>query len=121
MMVIFVLVAFGPFFDSISFNILGRHKRRKTLSLGFAGVITALLVEDFSWFIYRWWLPLDSDPKKHLLMQSSDWTAKTLGAISVPSFGPFQSFVISYWYVLAMAIAGLFYYYAFRSPRMKNE
>ncbi|HZC20990.1 MAG TPA: hypothetical protein VE223_05050 [Nitrososphaeraceae archaeon] len=36
MMVIFFLVGFGPFFDSISFNILGRHERRKAASLGIA-------------------------------------------------------------------------------------
>lgn len=117
MMVIFILVSFGPFFDSISFNILGRHKRRKTLSLGMAGVAVALLVEDFSWFFYRWWLPLDNDPKKGLLMQTSDWTVKTLGGISLPQVGPFQALVIPYWYIVAMLIAGLLYYYAFRAPR----
>lgn len=121
MLVIFILVAFGPFFDSISFNILGRHKRRKTLSLGFAGVITAFIVEDFSWFVYRWWLPLDTDPKKNLLMQSSDWTAKTLGSINIPSLGPLHSFVIPYWYILSIAIASLFYYYAFRSTKIEKE
>ena len=70
MMIIFILVGFGPFFDSISFNILGRHERRKAASLGVANIITALLVEDFTWFLYRWWLPLDNDPKKDLLMQT---------------------------------------------------
>src|SRR5919204_584099 len=50
MMIIFILVSFGPFFDSVSFNILGRHKRRKTLCLGLAGVVTAFFVEDFVWF-----------------------------------------------------------------------
>jgi hypothetical protein len=53
MMIIFILVGFGPFFDSISFNILGRHERRKAASLGVANIITALLVEDFTWFLYR--------------------------------------------------------------------
>jgi hypothetical protein len=72
MIVIFILVAFTPYFDSVSFNILRRHRRRKTLSVGIAGVLTGLLVEDFSWFFYRWWLPIDTDPQKGLLMQASD-------------------------------------------------
>ncbi|MGB7637859.1 MAG: hypothetical protein WBL88_09830, partial [Nitrososphaeraceae archaeon] len=55
-MVIFFLVGFGPFFDSISFNIVGRHERRRAASLGVANVISAMMVEDFSWFYYRWLL-----------------------------------------------------------------
>lgn len=80
-MVIFFLVGFGPFFDSISFNIVGRHERRRAASLGVANVISAMMVEDFSWFYYRWLLPLDNDPKKGFLMQTSDWTTKNLGYI----------------------------------------
>jgi len=121
MLVIFILVSFGPFFDSVSFNILGRHSRRKTFSLGIAGVITAFLVEDFSWFFYRWWVPLDIDQNKGLLMQASDWTAKTLGGIQVHGIGPIHDFVIPYWYISAIFLAGIFYYYAFRSPRSKKS
>ena len=36
MIVIFILVGFGPFFDSVSFNILERYERRKAASLGVA-------------------------------------------------------------------------------------
>jgi len=43
MMVIFILVGFGPLFDSISFNIL-EHERRKAAALGIANVISAMLV-----------------------------------------------------------------------------
>ena len=53
MIIIFILVGFGPFFDSISFNILGKHERRKAASLGFANVLSAIMVEDFTWFFYR--------------------------------------------------------------------
>ncbi len=77
-LVIFILVSFGPFFDSVSFNILGRHQRSKAAALGVANAISAMPVEDFTWFFYRWWLPLDNDPKKGLLMQASDWTTKSL-------------------------------------------
>lgn len=118
MLLIFILVSFGPFFDSVSFNILGHHKRRKTLTLGFAGVITAILIEDFTWFFYRWWLPLDNDPKKGLLMQSTDWTAKGLGGIQIPHIGPFLGgFVLPYWYLIAIAIAATLYYHSFRKAR----
>ena len=90
MTVIFILVGFGPFFDSISFNILGRHERRKAASLGVANIITAMLIEDFTWFFYRWWLP---------------------------HTGLFGNFVIPYWYVIAIIGAGVFYYYAFKRPK----
>jgi hypothetical protein len=119
MMILFFLISFTPFFDSISFNILGRHKRRKTFSLGISGVISAILVEDVAWFFYRWWLPLDDDPKKGLLMQASDWTTRTLGGLTVPSLGNFHGFMIPYWYLIAIGLAGLFYYYSFRKPHFK--
>jgi hypothetical protein len=107
MMVIFILVGFGPFFDSISFNILGLHERRKVAILGVANVISAMLVEDFTWFFYRWWLPLDNDPKKGLLMQASDWTTKSLGSLPIPHIRPFGNFVIPYWYIISIIIAGI--------------
>ena len=119
MMVIFIIVGFGPFFDSVSFNILGRHERRKAVALGVANVISAMLVEDFTWFFYRWWLPLDNDPKKGLLMQASDWTTKSLGSLPVLHTNPFGSFVIPYWYIISIVIAGIFYYYAFKRSKKK--
>ena len=60
-MVIFFLVGFNPFSDSITFNIVGRHEPRRAASLGVANVVSAMMVEDFSWFCYRWLLPLDND------------------------------------------------------------
>ena len=117
MIVIFLLVGFAPFFDSISFNVLGRHERRKATSLGVANVLSAILVEDFTWFFCRWWLPLDNDPKKGLLMQASDWTTKNLGGLHIPHIGQFNSLVIPYWYIIAIAITGVFYYYAFKRSR----
>jgi hypothetical protein len=119
MMVIFILVGFGPFFDSVSFNILGRHERRKAAALGVANVISAMLIEDFTWFFYRWWLPLDNDPKKGLLMQASDWTTKSLGFLPVPHINPFGNLVIPYWYIISIVIAGIFYYYAFKRSKQK--
>ena len=94
MMIIFILVGFGPFFDSISFNILGRHERSKAASLGIANVISAMLVEDFTWFFYRWWLPLDNDPKRSMLMQASDWTTKSVGSTLIIHTNLLGNFVI---------------------------
>jgi len=119
MMVIFILVGFGPFFDSISFNILGPHERRKAAALGVANVISAMLVEDFMWFFYRWWLPLDNDPKKGLLIQASDWTTKSLGSLPVPHIHQFGSFVIRYWHIISIVNADIFYYYAFKKSKQK--
>jgi hypothetical protein len=64
MIVIFILVGFGPFFDSISFNILGWHERRKAASLGVANVLSAILVEDFTWFFTDGGYHLITIPRK---------------------------------------------------------
>ncbi len=117
MIVLFILVGFGPFFDSISFNILGKHERRKAASLGFANVLSAILVEDFTWFFYRWWLPLDNDPKRGLLMQASDWTTKNLSGLHIPHVDFIGSFVIPYWYMIVIIVAGVFYYFAFKKSK----
>ncbi|HEY7572131.1 MAG TPA: hypothetical protein VH796_12265 [Nitrososphaeraceae archaeon] len=117
MIVIFILVGFGPFFDSISFNILGKHERRKAASLGFANVLSAILVEDFTWFFYRWWLPLDNDPKRGLLMQASDWTTKNLSGLHIPHVDFIGSFVMPYWYMIVIIVAGVFYYFAFKKSK----
>jgi hypothetical protein len=117
MIVIFILVGFGPFFDSVSFNILERHERRKAASLGVASVISAILVEDFAWFIFRWWLPLDNDPKRGLLMQPSDWTAHNIGGLIISKSSSFGGLVIPYWYLIACIVAGFFFYYAFKKPK----
>ena len=65
-------------------------------------------MEDFAWFVNRWLVPLESDPKGGMLMQASDWTSMHLGAIDLGSF------VIPGWYLVAIAIATLAYYAAFR-------
>lgn len=73
-----------------------------------APVIAAILIEDFAWFVNRYSVPLAADPKGHELMQFSDWTSMHLGAIDVGSF------VIPNWYLVAVAMATLAYYAAFR-------
>lgn len=122
MIVIFILVGFGPFFDSVSFNILGRHERRKAASLGVASVISAILVEDFAWFIFRWWLPLDNDPKRGMLMQASDWTTHNVGGLTISKSSLYGGgFVIPYWYIIAGIIVGFFFYYAFKKSKIKQK
>ena len=64
MIIIFILVGFGPFFDSISFNILGKHERRKAASLGFANVLSAIMVEDLTRFFIDGGCHLITIPRK---------------------------------------------------------
>jgi hypothetical protein len=109
MLFIFVLISFVSLWDDMAFKLFGRHKRIKALMLGFANLITAILIEDFAWFVNRWLAPLSDDPKGGMLMQFSDWTSMHLGAIDVGSF------VIPNWYIIAIALATLAYYGAFRN------
>ena len=108
MLFIFVLISFAALWDDMTFKLLGRHKRIKAIYLGLANLITAIVVEDLAWFVNRWLVPLASDPKGGLLMQPTDWTSIHLGAISAGSF------VIPNWYLIAIALATLLYYGAFR-------
>ena len=108
MLFIFVLISFAALWDDMLFKLLGRHKRVKALFLGIANLITAIVAEDFAWFVNRWAVPLESDPKGGMLMQASDWTSIHLGAIDLGSF------VIPNWYIIAVALATLAYYGAFR-------
>lgn len=108
MLFIFSLISFAALWDDMSFKLLGRHNRIKAAFIGVANLVTAILVEDFAWFANRWAVPLESDPKGGLLMQSSDWTSMHIGAVDVGSF------VIPFWYLIAIAIATLAYYSGFR-------
>ena len=71
-------------------------------------MITAIVVEDFAWFVNRALLPLQDDPKGGQLMQFSDWTSMHLGALDL------DSFVIPVWYIIAIILATGIYYIAFR-------
>jgi hypothetical protein len=108
MLFIFVLISFAALWDDMAFKLLGRHKRIKALMLGFANLIAAILIEDFAWFVNRWLVPLADDPKGGMLMQFSDWTSMHFGAIDLGSF------VVPNWYIIAIALATLAYYGAFR-------
>jgi hypothetical protein len=108
MLIIFVLISFAALWDDMLFKLLGRHRRIKAAFLGVANLITAILVEDFAWFANRLAVPLESDPKGGLLMQGSDWTSMHLGYIDLGSF------VVPGWYLLALGLATMAYYGAFR-------
>jgi len=108
MLFIFILISFAALWDDMLFELLGRHKRIKAAFVGVANLITAIVAEDFAWFVNRWIVPLENDPKGGLLMQTSDWTSMHLGAIHL------DSFVIPMWYLIAIAIATLAYYGGFR-------
>jgi hypothetical protein len=108
MLFIFFLMSFAALWDDMSFKLLGRHNRIKALFLGVANLTTAILVEDFAWFVNRYLFPLEGDPKGHMLMQSSDWTSIHIGALDLGNF------VIPNWYLIALVMATLTYYAAFR-------
>lgn len=91
MLFIFILISFAALFE-----------------LGCANLITAIIVEDFAWFVNRWLVPLMEDPKAGRLMQHNDWTSMHLGAIDIGSF------VIPNWYLVGIALAGIAYYIALR-------
>jgi hypothetical protein len=109
MLFIFALISFSALFDDMSFKLFGGKKRGKAFVLGCANLITAIVVEDFAWFVNRWLVPLQDDPKGGQLMQISDWTSIHLGAIHTGG-----SFVIPTWYLVAIALAAISYYIAFR-------
>ena len=114
MLFIFVLISFAALWDDMSFKLLGRHKRVKAAFLGCANLITAIVAEDFAWFVNRKLVPLAGDPKGDMLMQATDWTSLHLGYID------FGSFVLPNWYILAVAIATLAYYGAFRKHNQER-
>jgi hypothetical protein len=113
MLFIFVLISFAALFDDMTFKLFGKRKRRKAFFLGCANLITAITIEDFAWFVNRWLVPLASDPKGGQLMQATDWTSIHLGAMKLAN-----SFVIPYWYLIAIVVATVSYYVAFRKHDM---
>ena len=74
MMTIFGIVLFLPFFDAmITKFLVTKSQKVKALMLGFATIIIAIMMGDFSWFLMRQLPPLDSDAQGGSLMQSTDW------------------------------------------------
>jgi hypothetical protein len=115
MLFIFILISFAALFDDMTFKLFGARKRTKAFVLGCANLITAILVEDFVWFVNRWLVPLGEDPKAGLLIQSTDWRSMHLGAIEI------NRFVLPNRYLLAITIAAAAYYIAFRGYNKIQE
>ena len=113
MLFIFILISFAALFDDMTFKLFGKRKRRKAFFLGCANLITAITVEDFAWFVNRWLVPLASDPKGGQLMQATDWTSMHSVAIKLAN-----SFVMPYWYLIAIVVATASYYVASRKHDM---
>lgn len=111
MLLIFIMISFVALFDDMTFKHLGHHSRIEAFFLGIGNLITAIVIEDFAWFVNRLLVPLESDPNGGLLMQFSDWTSKHLSAIDVGQF------VIPIWYLIAIALVAISYFIAFREPR----
>ena len=115
MLFIFILISFAALFDDMTFRLFGKSKRKQAFFLGLANLVTAITVEDFAWFVNRWLVPLKDDPKGGQLMQFSDWTSMHLGALNVGG-----NFVIPYWYLIAIAVATIAYFIAFRKHDLVN-
>src|SRR5215211_2661634 len=98
MLFIFVLISFAALFDDMTLRLFGKGKRMKAFLLGCANLITAIVVEDFAWFVNRAVLTLEDDPKGGPLMQFSDRTSMHLGALDLGSF------VIPVWYLVAIIL-----------------
>lgn len=56
----------------MTIKLLGKRKRVNAIMLGHANLITAIMIEDFAWFVNRYTLPLENDPHGGQLMQFSD-------------------------------------------------
>jgi hypothetical protein len=41
----------------MTIKLLGKRKRLNAVILGFANLITAIMIEDFAWFVNRYTLP----------------------------------------------------------------
>jgi len=52
-----------------------------------------------------------------MLMQASDWTTKSMGSTPIIHTNLLGNFVIPYWYIIAIATAAIFYYYAFKRSK----
>jgi hypothetical protein len=69
MLFIFILISFAALFDDMTDRLFEKSKRREAIFLGFANLVTAITVEDFTWFVNRWLVSLEDDPKGEQLMQ----------------------------------------------------
>ena len=89
MMTIFgIVLLFLPFFDAmITKFLVAKRQKVRALMLGFAMIITAIMVGDFSWFLMRQLHPLDSDAQGGSLMQSTDWMWQPEAPFRCPAAG----------------------------------
>jgi hypothetical protein len=68
--------------------LIAKSQKVRALMLGFAMIITAaIMVGDFSWFLMRQLLPLDSNAQGGSLMQSTDWIWQPEAPFRCPAAG----------------------------------
>lgn len=89
--------------------LVAKSQKVRALMLGFAMIITAMMVGDFSWFLMRQLPPLDSDAQGGPLMQSTDWMWQPEAPFRCPA-----TWVLTHWYILIIAIAYVCYYLSFK-------
>jgi hypothetical protein len=60
-----------------------KEKKEEAIFLGFANQVTAITVEDFTWFVNRWLVSLEDDPKGEQLMQFSECNNEELVQLKI--------------------------------------
>jgi len=53
MLFIFVMISFVSLWDHMTISLFGKGKRLNAVTLGLANLITAIMIEDFAWFVNR--------------------------------------------------------------------
>ena len=104
----YLIICFFPLIDDLTAkrfeNKRGESMKLERIRSSFLGVGNlsfSLVVEDFGWFFWRFYAPLQDDPRGGHLMQAEDWTSRFVGCSPVGS----QGFCIPNWYFLWIAIA----------------
>jgi len=108
-------LAFQPFIYETLSKKRSSRKLRMSLALGVGSLLLGTIAEDISWFTFRLFGPLPSDPLAYQWIRPSDYTAHILGYARI--FGS----VVPLWYlVLAPPIIAIFAA-VFALPRPKNS
>lgn len=113
----YLILSFFPLIDDLTVRLFNnerglrrREEVKRSLVLGVGNLSFSVVVEDFGWFLWRFWAPLKDDPKGGLLMQTNDFTSSFLGCSPVGSLG----FCIPNWYfhwiIIAIATYGVYVY-----------
>ncbi|MCL5067771.1 MAG: hypothetical protein M1368_05390 [Thaumarchaeota archaeon] len=91
---IIAIVAFSQFLQELTSRAASMWSIKQTLALGAAGFLLGVLLEDISWFAFRAFAPVSSDPLAHHWILPSDPSAYSLGYANI--FGG----IVPLWYIV---------------------